>query len=103
MDIFRLLQLAKVKGASDVHLAAYSPPLFRIDGELEVMEDLGRLMPDDIGDGFGQISSEQERAEYYKNLELDVGYTVSGVGRIRCNAAQQRGTLSFVIRLLPPI
>jgi len=101
MDIFSLLNLAKTQGASDVHLVADSPPLFRINGSLEPVADMAQLAPDDIDQALAQITTPEKRADFEKCLELDFGYTLTDVGRIRCNAAKQRGTTSLVIRLLP--
>ena len=103
MDIFPLLQLAKAKGASDLHLVVASPPLFRINGSLGPAADVSPLTPDDIEQAFTQITSDEERADFHRRLELDFGYTVPNVGRLRCNAAKQRRTISLVIRLLPLI
>ncbi|MFH1003624.1 MAG: PilT/PilU family type 4a pilus ATPase [Chloroflexota bacterium] len=92
---------AKSKRASDVHLVAASPPLMRIDGSLEAAEDMPALTAEDIDLAFRQLTTEEERAEFQRDLELDFGYTIPGVGRLRCNAARQQGTTSMVIRLLP--
>ena len=101
MDISPLLHLAMSKGASDLHLVAASPPLFRINGVLGPVDDMQPLTPDDIARAFNQITSDKERADFNRCLELDFGYTIPGVGRFRCNAAKQCGTISLVIRLLP--
>ena len=101
MDIFPLLHLVKSNRASDLHLVASSPPLLRIDGLLEPAADMAPLTPDDINQAFHQITSEKEREDFHRRLELDFGYTIPDVGRLRCNAAKQRGTISLVIRLLP--
>ena len=101
MDIFPLLHLAISKGASDLHLVADSPPLLRINGMLGPAADMLPLTPDDINQAFNQITSDKERADFHRCLELDFGYTIPEVGRLRCNAAKQRGTISLVIRLLP--
>jgi len=50
-----------------------------------------------------QMTSDEQRADFHRLLEMDFGCTVPDVGRVRCNAARQRGTISFVIRLLPPV
>ncbi len=100
MDILSLVGLAAEKGASDLHLVAFSPPLFRIHGKLQPVDDMQPLTPDDINQAFKQITSDEERATFERDLELDFGYTVPNIGRIRCNAAKQRGTTSLVIRLL---
>jgi len=103
MDIFSLLNLAKSKGASDLHLVASSPSMLRINGSLEPVADMALLTPDDINQAFAQIATPEEREDFHHRLELDFGYTLAGVGRLRCNAAQQRGTISLAIRLLPPV
>jgi len=101
MDIFSLVHLATVKGASDLHLIAQNPPIFRIDGLLEPVADMPPLTPEDINQAFNQITSDNDRVDFERFLELDFGYTLPDVGRLRCNAAKQRGTISLTIRLIP--
>ena len=101
MDISALIHLAISKGASDLHLITSSPPLLRINGLLQPLTGMSPLTPEDINQAFNQISSERERTDFERNLELDFGYTIPDLGRFRCNVAKQRGTISLVIRLLP--
>lgn len=101
MDILSVVHLAATKGASDVHIVAFSPPLLRVKGGMQPLADMQPLTPDDIDQALNQITSEEQRADFERTLELDFGYSVPEVGRIRCNAAKQRGTTSLVIRLLP--
>jgi twitching motility protein PilT len=101
MDIFTLLKQAQSKGASDLHMVVSRPPLFRIDGRLMPVDDLPSLTDEDIEQALSQMTTDQERDRFNHNLELDFGRTVPGVGRLRFNAAKQRGTNSLVIRLLP--
>jgi twitching motility protein PilT len=103
MDILSVVHLASEKGASDVHIVAFSPPLLRVKGTMQPVAEMQSLTPDDIAQAFKQITSEEQRASFERNLELDFGYSVPDVGRIRCNAAKQRGTISLVIRLLPSV
>ncbi len=100
-DIITLLQTAKKKRASDLHLVLSRPPLMRIDGELVRAEDQPALTDADMEQVLGQITTEEEREEFARCRELDLGRTVPDVGRIRLNAARQRGTVSLVVRLLP--
>jgi len=102
MDIISLLKLAKLNDASDLHLVVASPPLFRINGSLESANGMTPLSVEDIKEAFFQITTPEERKSFYENLELDFGYSLAGVGRLRCNAAQQRGAISLAARLLPP-
>jgi len=101
MDIFLLLQKAGAAAASDLHLVASNPPLLRINGSLQAMDGMLPLTADEISQAFLQITTPEEREEFHRHLELDFGYTLPGVGRLRCNAAQQRGAVSLAIRLLP--
>jgi twitching motility protein PilT len=100
-DIIALLQLAKQRAASDLHIVVSSPPLFRINGALMPANDLPALSAEDIDEGLRKITTEKEMAEFERTLELDFGRTVKDVGRVRFNAALQRGTISLAMRLLP--
>ena len=101
MDIFSLVRLAAEKGASDLHLVANGPPMFRINGLLQQVADMPPPTSEDINQAFNQITSDKERSDFERCLELDFGYTLPDVGRLRCNAAKQRGTVSLTIRLIP--
>jgi len=102
VDIFSLLRAAKEAGASDLHLVAGTPPQFRVHGLLQPA-DLPTLTSDEAEQAFRQLASEEQRVTYQQNLELDFGEDIPAVGRVRCNAARQRGTVSLVIRLLPSV
>ena len=101
MDISALLHKAKSLGASDLHMVVENAPLLRINGQLQALGEAAPLTVDDISQAFLRITTPQEREEFHRQLELDFGFTLAGVGRLRCNAAQQRGTISLAIRLLP--
>ena len=101
MDISSLLHQAKSMGASDLHLVVGSPPLLRINGSLQALTEAAPLTVDEMGQAFLQITTPEEREEFQRHLELDFGFTLPEVGRLRCNAARQRGTTSLAIRLLP--
>ena len=101
-NIIDLLRLAKERNASDLHLVVDSPPLLRINGSLGTANGLSPLSPEEISQAFVQLTTPEQREEFHRSLELDFGYSLPGVGRLRCNVAQQRGALSFALRLLPP-
>ena len=100
-NIIELLRLAKKRNASDLHLVVNSPAMSRINGELEPLDGPMPLAAEEIGEAFVQITTPQQREDFHRTLELDFSYTLAGVGRVRCNAAQQRGAISFAIRILP--
>ena len=102
-NIFDLLRWAKQENASDLHMVVSSPPMLRINGELCPINGNAPLTPEEISEAFFQLTTAEQREEFHKTMELDFGYTLPGVGRLRCNAAQQRGAISFALRILPPI
>jgi len=102
MDVFELLRTGNSRRASDLHLVVGSPATFRIDGSLEAADGAASLAAQDINEAFLQLTTPEEREHFHRHLELDFGYTLPDVGRLRCNAAQQRGSISLAVRLLPP-
>ena len=100
-NILDLLRLAKQEDASDLHLVAGCAPMFRINGALQPADSLKPLPPEEISEAFVQLTTPEQREQFQHTLELDFGFSLSGVGRLRCNVAQQRGALSFALRLLP--
>ena len=101
MEIIELLRQAKASGASDLHMVVASPPMIRVNGSLESENGTAPLTAMEINEAFLQITSPEERDIFHKQMELDFGYMISGVGHFRCNAAMQRGAISLAIRLLP--
>lgn len=101
MDIVELLSRAKSLGASDLHMVVASPPMIRVDGSLESVNGHGQLTATEINEAFLQVTSPEDRDTFHQQMELDFGYSISGVGQFRCNAAMQRGAISLAIRLLP--
>lgn len=101
MDILSIIRNASDNGASDVHIVAHNPPIFRINGAIQPSDRIEPLTPSDTEEAFKQITTDWQKADFERTLELDFGYMVPDVGRIRCNAARERGTVTMVIRLLP--
>jgi twitching motility protein PilT len=101
MNITQLLISAKSLKASDLHLVVSKPPLCRIYGSIFPIEGHESLTADDIEQALEQVTTEKERQAFEHDLELDFGRTIQDVGRVRFNAARQRGTISLAARLLP--
>ena len=47
------------------------------------------------------IMSTAQRQKFKDSQELDLAYSVAGLGRFRCNVFQQRGTIGVVLRVIP--
>jgi len=101
MHINELLTLMVNKGASDLHLTVPSPPVLRINGELVPQEDLPAITPRDVELALEQAASEEQRAAFDRDWELDFAYPVPGLARFRVNALRQRGVISLAFRFIP--
>jgi twitching motility protein PilT len=96
-----LRRLVEANG-SDLHLKVHAPPLMRVHGELGPIPDEPELRPEDSERVLDQIlPSEEHRAEFASDGEVDFAYAIAGVGRFRVNAFRQRGTVSLVMRSIP--
>jgi twitching motility protein PilT len=101
MNITDILIAAKEEGASDIHLVAGKPPIFRVNGILKDMPGVeARLMPLDVKELAYSILNEDQEKRFEKDNELDFSFGISGVGRYRVNLHVQRGTIGASIRSL---
>jgi twitching motility protein PilT len=100
-ELNRILQIAVKGGASDIHIKAGLPPIFRVDGSLLPLRDAARMSPEDIGRMAAAIMSKQQRDMFQQSLDLDMSHGVPGVGRFRVNVFQQRGSIGMVFRVIP--
>jgi twitching motility protein PilT len=103
MDIFNLVADAKVKNASDLHVSENSQPMFRINGQIEWIDGGDPLKSTDIKEFLEKVTTPEERDKFYKEKELDFGYTIDGVTRLRGNVAFHRGNISIALRLIPAV
>jgi twitching motility protein PilT len=101
MNIDDLLRAATSKGASDLHLKVGAYPMMRVSGALVPLEETKRLDNEDtLAMGSGVMSAAQ-REKFKETQEIDLAYSVAGLGRFRCNVFQQRGTMALVLRVIP--
>jgi twitching motility protein PilT len=101
MHINELLQNAVRSGASDLHLKVGSYPMMRVSGTLVVASEEKRLDRDDT-EGIAQsIFTPESREKFRAAQEVDLAYSIPGLGRFRCNVFQQRGTVGLVLRIIP--
>ncbi len=101
MELNDILKVAMKGGASDIHLKAGLPPMFRVDGRLVPLKDARRLPPEEISRMAFSIMNNYQKERFKELNELDLAYGVPGLGRFRVNAFQQRGTIGIVLRVIP--
>jgi twitching motility protein PilT len=98
----RVLSAARQLGASDVHLKAGLPPIFRIKGELRTVRDVPPLTRESIATFAVHMMNERQRQEFESTMDVDLAYGTPDGVRYRVNLFQQRGTVGMVMRLIPP-
>ncbi|MEH7223082.1 type IV pilus twitching motility protein PilT [Bacillus sp. JJ1566] len=96
----QILHSAHEHKASDIHITAGVPPIFRINGDLRrygkeilkqpVIEEMAKgIIPGEMWDRFKEKG------------ELDFSYGISGVSRFRVNIYMQRGCPAIAFRVIP--
>lgn len=101
MNIDDLLKIAVERNASDLHLKVGNHPILRINGKLHPIVELKRLMQEDTIAMSFSIMNPEQKERFKDKHELDMAYSVPGLGRFRCNVFQQRGAVGIVLRIIP--
>ena len=103
MDLDALLQRVVATGASDVHLKLGQPPIIRIDGDLEPMQDWAVLGDADLEGALHAVTvrSPKRREAFYESGDLDIAYSHPELPRFRVNGFRQRGAISIAFRVIP--
>jgi twitching motility protein PilT len=96
-----LLRMAMSFGASDLHLRAGSFPVIRVSGELRPVSGVNRLAQEETLEMAFAMMSNRQKQHFKEAYEVDIGYSVSGLGRFRVNIFQQRGSVGIVARVIP--
>ncbi len=101
LTIEELLKAAVSMEASDLHITAGSPPVFRIHGKLVPMKDVPPLSPSDTKRLCYSVLTDAQRHRLEEDLEIDFSFGIKGVSRFRGNVFFQRGTVAGAFRTLP--
>lgn len=101
MDLRELLKIAVERKASDLHIKVGSPPVIRIDNRLVPLSEKPRTSQEDAIKMIFSVMNEEQRAHFKEKHEIDIAYSVQGLGRFRANIFQQRSTVGMVMRVIP--
>ncbi len=100
MNIDDLLKISVERKASDLHLKVGNHPVLRINGQLSPLVELKRLMQEDTIAMSARIMNKAQKEKFKEDHEIDMAYSVQGLGRFRCNVFQQRGAVGMVLRVI---
>jgi twitching motility protein PilT len=101
MHVNDLLKIAVESGASDLHCKVGSYPMMRVRGTLLPASEAKRLDHEDMLAMAAAVLPTAHRERFKEQHEVDLAYSVTGLGRFRCNAFQQRGTIGMIFRVIP--
>ena len=98
-EFLRILAGAVAAGASDIHLKANSPLVFRIHRELTEVDSPAPTI--EWLDGVvKQMVPPHARKRFEEEGEIDFSYFAEGSGRFRTNIFHQRGQLCVAMRVV---
>ncbi|MDE3154692.1 MAG: type IV pilus twitching motility protein PilT [Acidobacteriota bacterium] len=101
MHVNDLLRIAVDQGASDLHLKVGNFPMLRVGGQLTPATRDRQLALEDVMAMAAAVMSTAQRQKFKDDQEIDLAYSVAGLGRFRCSIFQQRGAVGMVFRVIP--
>jgi len=97
-----LIRMTAERNASDLMVKAHQVPMVKrydevspLNPELPVLDD--RTVKRMLGD----MMNDRQKRIFDETMEMDVGFTVEGLCRVRCNIYMQKGTWASVSRVVP--
>jgi twitching motility protein PilU len=97
MKVNVLLQAMVKHAASDLYLTVGAPPSLRVDGVLHPLGEV-ELSAEGVKELAYQLLDEEQIAEFERESEMNLSYSVNTVGRFRVNVFRQRGQPALVAR-----
>jgi twitching motility protein PilT len=100
VSLQQLLKAMVDKGASDLHVTVGSAPQLRIDGDL-VPFRIPAFGPIETKQLCYSILTDEQKAHFEEDQELDLSFGVKNVSRFRANIFMQKGAVAGVFRTIP--
>ena len=96
----QLFQTLIDQGASDLHLAAGTPPRLRIDGSI-VPLNLPPLTITDAQQLCYSVLTEAQKKKFESEKELDFSFSVKNLSRFRANVYYESNSIAAAFRVVP--
>ncbi|MCX7919597.1 MAG: type IV pilus twitching motility protein PilT [bacterium] len=100
MDIATMLTKLKEESGSDLHLSAGVPPMMRVHGKLQLIDEKP-LSKEDLHILLYDILTDDQKAKFEANLEMDFSIELENIARFRVNTFYQRRGEGVVFRIIP--
>ncbi|HZC29092.1 MAG TPA: type IV pilus twitching motility protein PilT [Gaiellaceae bacterium] len=96
-----LLEEMVARGASDLHVTTNTPPVVRVRGKIERLDDYPLLTSEDTQQLLYRILSSERQKQLEIKRQLDFSHSIPGLARFRVNVYFQRESLAAAFRLIP--
>lgn len=98
MNIEGLFEYLKEVKGSDLHLRVGNKPFVRISGELQEVPEQEKMTSDKMNKVVELLLTKEEKEKFRLRKNIDLSYSLHGVGRFRVNIYIQRGTVALAAR-----
>jgi len=95
-----LLEEMLARRASDLHLSAECPPVFRVDGDMRPETDYGPVPSERLKELLWTIAPEKNREEWHARKDTDFAHETAAA-RFRVNVFADRNGIGAVLRQIP--
>jgi twitching motility protein PilT len=100
-SIDELLEHMVSRNASDLHVTVGTPPVVRVRGEVQRLEEFAPLTSEDTQQVLYRILSSEQQKQFELNRQLDFSHSIPGLARFRVNVYFQRESVGAAFRLIP--
>jgi len=101
VSLRELLEQMVSVGASDLHLTTGSPPVLRVDGKLQRLDNFDRLTSEQTRKLAYSMLNEKQKLKFEQTWELDFSFGIESMSRFRTNMYMQRGNVAVALRQIP--
>ena len=96
-----LLERMVAEGASDLHLLPSRQPTWRIDGDIQTIEDATPVGENEVYELLRPVMEQRHLDEFEGERDVDLGYTMEGLGRFRINMYRSYRGIGAAFRIIP--
>lgn len=99
-DLIEILKTSVQRGASDVFILPQEPPSARVAGVPSRLEGLEPLSPEESQRMVYSLLTDEQKARFEQDWELDCSIFLPGVARFRLNVFRQSRGVAMVLRVI---
>jgi twitching motility protein PilT len=100
-SIDELLEHMVTRNASDLHVTTGTPPVVRVRGEVQRLNDFDPLTAEETQQLLYRVLSSEQQKQLELKRQLDFSHSIPGLARFRVNVYFQRESIGAAFRLIP--